>query len=414
METQWGVHPIYETWRLTYIRSTANDFLYNLSMRKKILVLIPDKLVHATGGMGENMTPILKILSNIYDFYVVGFPASADEIPKFLKGYIGFQNPFPNVQFSPISCLNVQLECFCAALGFPKPDLILAYDWSVYFPAVRLQKHYRVPLAVEMCLSPIMLSRDGFDYGLDLEAAASREIHHTFCEMEKTGLFEADRIVQISNGYARRFSEVAAFGAKTRIVPMCIDFEKWRGPVEQYELPGTRPHKIIFIGRFVENKGILQLCKARIPDAIDLIFIGAKETASKSCMDAIHEMVKNNHNVHYIGPLYGEDKIRALRSADGLIVPSLHEPFGIVGLEGLASECIVLSSRADGLGDFLTDRTSVSCGRDPLSIERAYERFLKMGEQAKREMKKNGLDVCQGYSAENVAESLKNVFIDLL
>ena len=372
--------------------------------------MIPDRLIQATGGMGENLKPILEILSDRFDFYIVGLSAKPEQVPSFLKGYTTPSNSLPNINFSPVSAINIQIEYFISALQFPKPDIVIAYDWSVYLPAVRLAKHYSIPLIVEMCLSPIMLARDGFYFGLDISQTSSREIHHTFCEMEKIGLFEADKIIQISNGYSKRFLEVKEFQEKTSIVPMCIDFYKWQNKdLVPYELPGTRKKKVIFIGRFVPNKGISALCQAKIPNEIDLIFIGAKEMADKTSMQAILDKCDKENNVHYIGPFYGEEKVRIFKSADAVIIPSLHEPFGIVGLEGLASRCIVLSSRVDGLGDFLNDETSIFCGTSPLSIEKAFEEFLQIDENKNENMKKAGFEICQNYTSQIIADKLLSV-----
>jgi glycosyltransferase involved in cell wall biosynthesis len=379
-------------------------------MKKKVLILIPDRLIKPTGGMGESLKPLLDILHDEFDFYIVGFPATSDQIPKYLKGYVAPSPIFTGVKYPPLSALYSQIEYFSSAIQLPKPDMVFVYDWSLYLAGVKTAKHFEVPLIVNMCLSPIMLARDGFNLGINMSELAGESIHHALCEMEKMGLFEADRIIHVSHGYAKRFEEVSAFKSKERFVPISIDLAKWQNSnLPKYILPGTNPKKLIYIGRFTELKGVLSLCAAKIPSDIDLIFIGEKESAEKRCMEAILDKCKDNSNAHYIGPLFGKDKIAALKSADAVIFPSFHESAGVVALEGLASKCIMLSSRVGGIADCLDDTNSIYCGFTTETIQHAFEQFLNLSKERVDEMHSKGIITCQSYSVENAANLFRNV-----
>ena len=163
-----------------------------------------------------------------------------------------------------------------------------------------------------------------------------------------------------------------------------------------------------------QMKGVFALCQARIPAEIDLIFIGKNEGGDKSTVDAVMEKVKNTSNVHYIGPLFGQDKVDALRSADAIIMPSVHESFGIVALEALASESILLSSFVDGMRDFLTEEVAINCGTDAQSIEYALERLLNMSEEEKAQRRTKGLRVAEEYSWDKAAEKTKELYNSLI
>jgi len=380
--------------------------------KKKVLVIIPDRFIKSTGGMGANSAPIFDFLSNEYEFYVVAFPLDGTEIPSFVKEYHEVFSPYTEVNYGPLTTLTAQARYFAEAILFPRPDIIYAFDWSIYQSATEAANFFKVPIVMRMCLSPILLSSQNYTFGLNLKNPPEKAIHNALCEMEIRGLKRADRIIHVSKGYQKQYENIASFKEKSRIVINGIDFSKWqKSDFTSYPLPGEPGRKkVIFLGRISEMKGIIPLCKAKIPGEIDLIFIGPKRKTDSVCLRAIEQKVKNENNVFFLDALYDEDKIRALRSADALIVPSYHEPFGGVGLEGLASGCIVLSSRAGGLSDYLTDETSIYCGTRPEEIERAFELLLNLTEEKRKSMREAGFNICRKLTIESAAGQLKAVF----
>ncbi len=380
-------------------------------MKKKVLAIIPDRFEKATGGMGANSAPLFDVLKGDFDFYIAGFPlAPGTSAPAFAKEYREVRSAFTEIKNGILGTIAGQARYLSSVLSFPKPDLIYAFDWSIYHAASEAADYFKVPLVARMCLSPILLSGQGYTFGLNLKEPFHKAAHNALCEMEIRGLRRADRIVHVSKGYAKQYEKVAPFGEKIRFVINGIDFEKWQKSVEAFVFPGTRNKKIVFLGRFAEMKGVVPLCKARVPDDADLIFIGDKDTGDKVCVDAITAKVGREENVHYIGPFYGDEKIRALRSADALIVPSYHEPFGGVGLEGLAAGCTVLSSRAGGLSDYLTDDTSIFCGTTPETMEKAYAELIALSAERKARLRENGFATCKKLSIASAAAQLQAVF----
>lgn len=384
-------------------------------LKKKVLVIIPDRFEKASGGMGTNSAPVFERLSSDYEFYVVGFPLEGTSVPSFVAAYRAVSSFYTETKFGPLDTLLAQARYVAEALKFPKPDLVYAYDWSIYQAAVEVADFFKVPLVARMCLSPILLGEQGQTFGLNLEIAAEKAIHNALCEMEIRGLKRADRVVHISRGYRAQYEKFFSFAKKIRLVENGIDLAEWRGEIEPYFLPGgIGRKKIIFLGRLTEVKGVLSLCKARVPKEIDLIFIGPRNSADLLCMRAIEQTVEKENNVYFLGALYGQDKIRAVRAADALIVSSQHEPFGTVGLEGLAAGCVVLSSRVGGLADYLNNETSIFCGTQPEEIEAAYHSLLILSKRNQDSMRTAGFEICRTYTTESSARKLDASFRELL
>src|SRR5262249_29857480 len=104
--------------------------------------------------------------------------------------------------------------------------------------------------------------------------------------------------------------------------------------------PGPGRRKLVFLSRVHPKKGVDLLVRAwsavstRFPDW-ELDIIGPDEIGS---MEAIRRLVAELHaeRVTFVGPLYGEEKWRALGSASAFVLPTHSENFGIAVAEALA------------------------------------------------------------------------------
>lgn len=371
---------------------------------------MPDRFEQSTGGMGSASGPMLEKLADDFDIYVCAHPLQGTPAPAFVKQYEGVIVPFTEVKFGPMNIVIAQTEYLAAAVRMPRPDIIYAYDWSVYLASVEAARYFKVPLVVRMCLSPIMLSMEGYSFGLNLDNPAEKSIHNMFCEMEIRGMKFADRIVQVSETYTKMYDRVAPnFREKTRVILNGIDLAVWqKKDVTPFKFPGKNKLKAIYLGRFSEMKGILPLCAAKVPDGLDLIFIGDEARGDAVCIRAIHEKIKRERNVHLLGPIYGADKIAALRAADAIIVPSHHETFGNAAMEGLAAGTIVISSRVGGLADYLNDGNSIFCGTKPEIIELAFNKFIRMTEGEREMMRRSGIEQASTMTAEKAGNALRD------
>ena len=373
----------------------------------KVLAISPDSFDKPIGGLGVQWGELYKRLYGRVDYYVSGYP-----LPYDLKNYYGVLNPMPEIQHGPISTILSNTSYLGVALRFPKPDIVHAMDWSVYLAGVYAADYYNVPLVVSMQLSQKGLTECGIFYCGDHNTSDGMWVHKTCLEIEKLGLNYAKKIIQVSNNYSQKYFK--EYNHKNVVIPNGIDLNLWK-PTNNFIFPGNNKYKVVYIGRFAMMKSVIQILESKIPDNIDLILIGDLNTADYPTQSKINEVLNSNpSNIFHIGSLYGQEKINALCSADAIIVPSRHEPFGIVGLEGLASKSIVLSSRIDGLGDFLNDSNSIDCGITSESITDALNQFLSLTETQKNELIQNGIETCKKYNWDEIADQYYNEYNKIL
>ncbi|MBE9116135.1 glycosyltransferase family 4 protein [Lusitaniella coriacea LEGE 07157] len=115
----------------------------------------------------------------------------------------------------------------------------------------------------------------------------------------------------------------------------------------------TRDRELIFLGRFVSDKGADLLIKAlhtlkkqELTPHLTLVGQGPEE-------ENLRQQVRDlnlTQQVDFVGIKVGEELAQLLNVHQILVVPSRwQEPFGIVALEGIACGCVAVGSQGGGL-----------------------------------------------------------------
>jgi glycogen(starch) synthase len=359
------------------------------------------------GGMGEQCRQVMRALEDedIY-FDIIG----SDEEDASNGPNYSFR-PFKEIKtastvYHPLAKNFLsQLPIFAESVKSDKPDIVHAFDWSSFHAGLYVAKHWDVPCVSTMQLSIQQMMRDG------VVNEENKELYDINAWIEFLGMVHSNRIIQVSNDYASRFPGL--FGDKTRVIGNGILIEDYKS-FSRVDLPGNNPFKIVYIGRFDWMKNITGILETKIPQGIDFIVIGSKRGSSPALLGKVIERSDQDDNFFYVGPKYGQEKVDWLCSADAQIVPSLHEPFGIVALEALAANNILLSSFKGGMTDFLDEGCAINCGITGDSISNAMQQAQKMSFDEKAVMKSRGMQVCKNWTWKKQAQKLLQVYKELI
>jgi glycosyltransferase involved in cell wall biosynthesis len=369
----------------------------------KIHVLFPDSMVKPVGGLGEQFKQLYSRLKDRVEFFIMGFPEE-----KEIENYCGVFNMYPMINHSALNTIANQLNYFYSSVTCPyKPDIIHTMDYTTYTAGVFASKFWKVPLISSMQLSLRELGKLNINYCNNYNSFDGKSIHDMIEVSETMGLFYSDKIIHVSNEYAKKFPD---FSEKSLVIPNGIDLNYWDKPHKNYQFQGKNKLKVVYIGRFATMKGIENLCKAKIPDNIDLFFVGDRRGGESWCYDLVMEKCKEE-NVFHIDFAYDEVKRDIMKSADAIIMPSLHEPFGIVGLEALAAKTILISSFTDGIREYLKEDVGLNCGKRVSTIEKNLHRFSKMSEEEKEIRTSRGYQVAKRYDWDFIAEEYFKLYL---
>lgn len=140
------------------------------------------------------------------------------------------------------------------------------------------------------------------------------------------------------------------------------------------------PGSLVFVGRLVEDKGVSLLLDALVKlkqkgMRPPLSVIGAGPLGDLLRAETVAKRI--DRQVTFVGELRGSALSRELNAHDIIVIPSVwDEPFGIVGLEGVAAGCVAVASSGGGLPDAVGECGLLFRNGDVDALADAIERLL--------------------------------------
>lgn len=139
------------------------------------------------------------------------------------------------------------------------------------------------------------------------------------------------------------------FQFKVFAIPQGIDVKKF-GDNENYYFKNK---KYIFVGRLVENKGILKLIEVFQDN--DYACRSLTVVGDGPLKEFLSEATKNDDNINLLGSVEHARVCDELKSCNALILPSEHEGTPNVVLEAIVSKVLVISTPVGEINELLTD-----------------------------------------------------------
>lgn len=153
------------------------------------------------------------------------------------------------------------------------------------------------------------------------------------------------------------------------VMPNSVDIERFK----PYQ--GKKQDKIVFIGRFTEQKNIFPLIEAvsGLNDIeLDLIGGGKLEVPLRAFA------LKLGARVNFLGNLENDVIAKQLPRYKALALPSLYEGDPKVAIEAMAAGTPVVASKVAGTRDLITDKvTGIFCGLDTNSVRESLRCLLE-------------------------------------
>lgn len=144
---------------------------------------------------------------------------------------------------------------------------------------------------------------------------------------------------------------------------------------------------ILYCGRFVERKGILELLAA-LPRVLDetrdtrVVLVGGYGSAGEiECRWRTHALLPYRDRIRFTGWLPPAAVVDCYASSDILVVPSWYEPFGMVVLEGMLHGLAIAAAAVGGPAEILEDEHTALMF-SPQAVEPLTLALLRLAEDA--------------------------------
>jgi glycogen(starch) synthase len=223
-------------------------------------------------------------------------------------------------------------------------DLIHTHDWMGAMPAIFAKETYKVPIVTTMHATE--QGRWGKGQGIQL-----------INELEYKLTYESWKITVLSDYMKWELQDL--FGVpqdKIWVIPPGINpweyqfqYDYW-GIRNRFAAPFERI--VLFIGRMFPQKG----CDILVGAAPDILsefpntkFVCVGEGFERMRCTDLANWLGVGHKFFFTGYLDDYTAKALMQMADVLVVPSRHEPFGLVPLEGMAAKTPVVVSDEGGM-----------------------------------------------------------------
>jgi glycosyltransferase involved in cell wall biosynthesis len=204
---------------------------------------------------------------------------------------------------------------------------------------------------------------------------------------------------------------IAVYGselaAKARVVRNGIDVS-----AVQAAAPESRDRPYVFaIGRMVPQKGFdilidaFRMVAGEFPDH-ELVIAG--DGPDRAALEA-----RAGGRVHFLGGVQPERAFSLYKGAAGFVLPSRHEPQGIVVIEAMAAGAPVLATRVGGVPETVHDGANglLVDGDDITAMAEGLRRLLSDADEAKRRAEQAAQDV-RDYDWARIADQYAQCYAD--
>lgn len=246
-------------------------------------------------------------------------------------------------------------------------DVIHAHEWGSQQVARAVRDSLDLPLVSTMHLCITKLAQ--IDAVTDAEHCPPPEDNVYLMTQEGKLVVESDELIMCSKAYGRLAEEVFLTDREVNIIHNGIRNDEWQPGAgdsdrarEKHGLNG-RPIAL-FVGRIATMKGIVEVLDAvEAEDTGHTVVlageVNANNEAQKEGWDVTQRIRRLEQELperfRWVGFQHGQDLKDLYEAAQVGLMPSTHEPFGIVALEAMAMGLPLITTEVDGLGEIVTD-----------------------------------------------------------
>jgi glycosyltransferase involved in cell wall biosynthesis len=235
------------------------------------------------------------------------------------------------------------------------PDVVHSHFWMSGYAAVRAARPLGIGVLHTFHALGVVKRRE---QGVADTSPPER------AEIEPGLLHQADRILATCPDEVFELLRLGGDRKKIAVVPCGVDTGLFtpdgpaapRGPAE------ARPHRILYVGRLVERKGIGNLITAlpEVPGPELLIAGGPApgEMDGDPDIERLRRLARKHRvagRVRFLGRVEHSELPALYRSADVVACVPWYEPFGIVPVEAMACGVPVVVAAVGGLADTVID-----------------------------------------------------------
>lgn len=408
----------------------------------KVLAICQEDPAWILGGMGRHVRELYRAMAERDDVTIDLVTLGPDDPGPYL-GYmkhtadkhVCYKPPYPGMSallISDIQMLKTVLRLYAEGKRW---DVIHVHEWNSLQVARAVRDALDLPLVgtMHLCLTKLAsMDECPTDSTKKDEDAPTPEDSVYLMNQEGRLIVECDRTILCSRAYAKMAGEVFLTPRDFDVIYNGIRTDEWcpgagdpERAREKHELNG-RP-VALFVGRIADMKGIRPILEA--VEAEDTGYqvvlcgeVNANSEADRELWDVtktIRRLVDEHpERLKWVEFQFDQDLFDLYSAADVCLMPSVHEPFGIVALEAMAMGVPLITTEVDGLGEIVVDDegNEYTLIIEPNSAPQLLQAMalLRDNPEAKQELRDLGLKRAHDFDWHCAAEQTVGVYRSLV
>ncbi|MEK6874625.1 MAG: glycosyltransferase family 4 protein [Nanoarchaeota archaeon] len=277
-------------------------------------------------------------------------------------------------------------------------DVIHVHDWMAFKAGINAKKKSKKPLVVHV-------------HATEYDRTGGKPNEY-IRRVEEEGLDSADHIVTISNYMKKQIMlHYGVNAAKISVVHWGIDHEVYQSK-SRFCSPLSKNERIVlFLGRMTVQKGPDYFVEAAchvlrfVPNA-RFVMVGDGDMMGQVINRVAQLGLASRFS--FTGFLRGEDVAKAYQMADVYVMPSVSEPFGLVGLEALKNNTPIIISKTSGVSEVVDHALRV----DFWDVRGIADRIVGVlrYKALQSELRRNGAVQVQGLGIDAPAKKIIGVY----
>jgi len=380
-------------------------------------MLLREDVEFPSGGMGVHVINLVNQLKEDYEITIACLACRQDTHVKEWNGVrllkIGCENIINNCFKTPMTeeviemnILNVVFTKYMKEWEF---DIIHLHDCPFFFWVHNLLAPYYGARVVMTTHLSYTLSQPAPDMN-----HMSAEHYSYMVQKEGLAINCCDALITVSEQYKQDLSMLLVNGKKINVIRNGVNYEELQQVKHDETLRSLFGHRklAVFVGRMVWTKGI-DLILDVIPDLQEWMFVFISNIAPTlepivPLVNKIETLMNEHDNVMWLRDVSDEFKWKIMKVADVGLMPSVHEPFGIVALEWMA---IGVPLIATNIISPCNDDNCLLIPPDSVELHLALKHFEDLYTSDRYW---NGLHDVEQYDWKSVAEETKVVYEEVL
>lgn len=370
-----------------------------------LLLILPDDPLQPVGGVGEKYKHLLSgIINTAYERITCYVVSTAQGKKDQVSGGVSYHYIFKSGVFVDYDLLDGVLQ----NEQDTRYDLVMSADWFTAYYGYLASRflHCRWIHCFELGLYSYQRL---YDQGC--LSPENQILSNYILRLEKLAMDRSDRLVVLCKKYYDDLLE--EYKNKSVIIPNGYPFDKWIR-TGMYPLPKQNQYNFLYIGRLSSQKGVQFLLDSlELPENVNLYFAGGKDASDLYQRVVDHcGRVTNKIYLGFISDF--QDKVNLISSMTGVVMPSIHEPFGIVGTEVMISGTPLITTAVDGIGDYANEQNSFLCTPTSESIKASMLRVMGVSAAEREKVVNQAREDVKKYDLRNVVDEYRRVFDEVL